>query len=325
MREFLLDRLPAASRSPSGWRPASSSTGPDAPGPATSPTGRTRSCGSTGRCARAGRPVRRRGAVRRRPSRRRRQTALPGHDPARGARARVRAGPVARLFGLPDLAAAHRLDRLTAGVLLLTCDRRHRAAYARLFQEGGVTKTYEALAPFDPAGVPADCDEPHREATRQPAGRVVTGEPNSETLVELVETRGRYARYRLTPATGKTHQLRLHLAALGLPIVGDPLYPGVAGRRRRRLQHPAAAGGTPAPLHRPGRRSPARLHQSVRPRLARRAPFSRLVCGFDREYPVKSTGLRRGNESAPRASRRKPSPAPARHEPSQRGRGLARR
>ena len=57
--------------------------------------------------------------------------------------------------------------------------------------------------------------------------QVVAGEPNAETLVELLETRGRYARYRLTPTSGKTHQLRVHLAALGLPILGDPLYPFV--------------------------------------------------------------------------------------------------
>jgi len=56
---------------------------------------------------------------------------------------------------------------------------------------------------------------------------VVSGEPNAETFVELVEVRGQHARYRLTPTTGKTHQLRVHMAALGLPIVGDSLYPTV--------------------------------------------------------------------------------------------------
>ncbi|MFZ0531374.1 MAG: pseudouridine synthase [Propionicimonas sp.] len=129
---------------------------------------------------------------------------------------------------LPDLAPAHRLDRLTAGVLVLTAQRAHRAAYAGLFQEGRAEKTYEALAPFDPA-----LDFPRRVITRIEKRRgslqaeVVAGEPNAETLVEVVETRGRHARYRLTPSTGKTHQLRLHLAMLGLPILGDPLYPRV--------------------------------------------------------------------------------------------------
>ncbi|HEX5336606.1 MAG TPA: pseudouridine synthase [Propionicimonas sp.] len=131
-------------------------------------------------------------------------------------------------LGLPELAAAHRLDRLTAGVLVLTRERRYRAAYAGVFQTGDVHKTYEALAPFDPT-----LEFPRRIANRIEKRRgslqaeVVDGEPNAETLVELLETRGDYGRYRLTPTTGKTHQLRLQLATLGLPIVGDPLYPAI--------------------------------------------------------------------------------------------------
>lgn len=131
-------------------------------------------------------------------------------------------------LGLPDLAPAHRLDRLTAGVLVLTVHREHRAAYAGVFQTQAVRKTYEALAPFDRA-----LEFPRRVTSRIEKRRgslqaeVVDGEPNAETLVELIETRGRYAHYRLTPATGKTHQLRVHMASLGLPILGDPLYPTV--------------------------------------------------------------------------------------------------
>lgn len=131
-------------------------------------------------------------------------------------------------LGLPDLAPAHRLDRLTAGVLVLTAQREHRAAYASLFQAQQVQKTYEALAPYDPA-VELPCRVSNR--IEKPRGSlqavVVEGEPNAATLIELDEVRGRYASYRLTPATGKTHQLRVHLAGLGLPILGDPLYPTV--------------------------------------------------------------------------------------------------
>lgn len=129
---------------------------------------------------------------------------------------------------LPELAPAHRLDRLTAGVLVLTVQRAHRGPYAALFQSRSVEKTYEALAAYDPS----------LELPRRVVGRIekrrghlqaetVDGEPNAETLVELVERRDPWARYRLTPRTGKTHQLRLHLAALGVPIVGDSLYPVV--------------------------------------------------------------------------------------------------
>jgi tRNA pseudouridine32 synthase/23S rRNA pseudouridine746 synthase len=130
---------------------------------------------------------------------------------------------------LPELAPAHRLDRLTAGVLVFTTRREYRGAYAGVFQSGNAHKTYEALAPFDPA-----LEFPRRIVGRIEKRRdslqaeLVDGEPNTETLVELVEAGGAYARYKLTPTTGKTHQLRVHMASLGLPIVGDSLYPTVA-------------------------------------------------------------------------------------------------
>jgi tRNA pseudouridine32 synthase/23S rRNA pseudouridine746 synthase len=129
---------------------------------------------------------------------------------------------------LPELAPAHRLDRLTAGVLVFSVRREYRGAYAGVFQSRNALKTYEALAPFDPA-----LEFPRRLTGRIEKRRgvlqaeLVPGEPNAETLVEVMETRGDYARYRLTPLTGKTHQLRVQMAELGLPIVGDSLYPTI--------------------------------------------------------------------------------------------------
>lgn len=129
---------------------------------------------------------------------------------------------------LPELAPAHRLDRLTAGVLVFTARREYRGAYAGVFQSRDAHKTYEALARFDPA-----LEFPRRIVGRIEKSRdslqalLVPGEPNTETLVEIAEVRGGYARYRLTPTTGKTHQLRVHMASVGLPIVGDSLYPTV--------------------------------------------------------------------------------------------------
>jgi len=73
------------------------------------------------------------------------------------------------------------------------------------------------------------------------AAREVPGEPNAISRIELLERHEGLGRYRLLPRTGQTHQLRVHMNALGLPILGDPLYPvvaaaGPAGDFRRPLQ-----------------------------------------------------------------------------------------
>jgi tRNA pseudouridine32 synthase/23S rRNA pseudouridine746 synthase len=130
-----------------------------------------------------------------------------------------------RELGLPELSPAHRLDRLTAGVLLFTTRRELRGAYQMLFARGLVRKTYLARAAVDP-----DLVLPRLVRSRivkrrgQLQAVCEPGTPNAETLVELIAPDGLY---RLTPRTGRTHQLRVHMASLGLPIAGDPLYPNV--------------------------------------------------------------------------------------------------
>jgi tRNA pseudouridine32 synthase / 23S rRNA pseudouridine746 synthase len=130
-----------------------------------------------------------------------------------------------RELGLPELSPAHRLDRLTAGVLLFTARRELRGAYQTMFARDAVHKTYLARAAVNPdVALPRVIQSRiikrrgHLQAVEEP------GEPNAETLVESISSDGLY---RLTPRTGRTHQLRVHMASLGMPIYGDPLYPNV--------------------------------------------------------------------------------------------------
>ncbi|MFD6531140.1 RluA family pseudouridine synthase [Streptomyces sp. NPDC060184] len=138
---------------------------------------------------------------------------------------------VARLrheLGLPGLQPAHRLDRLTAGLVLFVVRPEDRGAYQTLFRDRLVRKEYEAVAGYDPElALPRTVRSRIVKEHGVVAAREVPGEPNSESRVELLEHRGGLGRYRLLPATGRTHQLRLHMATLGLPLVNDPLYPVV--------------------------------------------------------------------------------------------------
>jgi tRNA pseudouridine32 synthase/23S rRNA pseudouridine746 synthase len=132
-------------------------------------------------------------------------------------------------LGLPDLSPLHRLDRDTRGVLAFAVNAQTRAAYQALWRDRAVLKVYEAIAPWrDDLEFPLTAR--HRLVEPEGAGfmqmRVVEGEANAETLVERLQALdGHLALYRLTPHTGRKHQLRAQLAALGLPIVNDRLYP----------------------------------------------------------------------------------------------------
>ncbi|WP_369239192.1 pseudouridine synthase [Streptomyces sp. R21] len=135
-----------------------------------------------------------------------------------------------RELDIPALGAAHRLDRLTAGLVLFTVRPEERGAYQSLFRDRLVRKEYEAVAPYD-----EELELPRTVRSRilkergVMAAQEVEGEPNAVTTVELREQRDDHGLYRLTPSTGQTHQLRVHMCALGLPLLGDPLYPTVTG------------------------------------------------------------------------------------------------
>jgi tRNA pseudouridine32 synthase/23S rRNA pseudouridine746 synthase len=127
---------------------------------------------------------------------------------------------------LDTLVPVHRIDRETAGVVVFSVNPSTRGAYASLFQRREVSKVYEALSRARPA-----LDFPATRRSRVVAGepffrmREVEGEPNSETRVDLLAARVDVSLYEARPLTGRKHQVRLHLAALGLPVLNDRLYP----------------------------------------------------------------------------------------------------
>ncbi|RIJ68918.1 pseudouridine synthase [Nakamurella silvestris] len=129
---------------------------------------------------------------------------------------------------LPDLSPAHRLDRVTAGLVLCTLRPEIRGRYQTLFADRRVRKTYEAVAGHRPELTwPRTVRSRILKEAGTPVAREVPGEPNAETVIELVEVRGQLARYLLYPHTGRTHQLRIQMNSLGLPILGDNFYPRI--------------------------------------------------------------------------------------------------
>lgn len=129
-------------------------------------------------------------------------------------------------LGLADLVPLHRIDRETAGLVLFSVQPTERAAYHALFSQRTIEKTYEAVAAWrDDLALPLSYRSrvgPAAEFFRQ---QEEVGPANAETRIALLRHLGCHALYQLTPSSGRRHQLRVQMAALGLPIVGDTLYP----------------------------------------------------------------------------------------------------
>ncbi|MDS9875150.1 pseudouridine synthase [Pseudomonas protegens] len=133
-----------------------------------------------------------------------------------------------RRLGNPHLVPLHRIDRHTAGLVLLSANPDSRSAYQSLFPTRKIEKRYEAIA----------AALPQLNFPLLHKSRLVDGEPffrmqeaqgpsNTETAIEVREKHGELWRYALYPVTGKKHQLRVHMNALGAAICNDPFYPEV--------------------------------------------------------------------------------------------------
>ncbi len=127
---------------------------------------------------------------------------------------------------VPDLVPIHRIDRDTAGLVLFSLQAASRDAYSALFRERRVEKTYEAIAPFDAAlAMPQRRESRIRVGAHFMQQAEVPGPVNAITDIDVLEVCGPWARYRLRPLSGQRHQLRVHMLALGLPILNDGMYP----------------------------------------------------------------------------------------------------
>jgi tRNA pseudouridine32 synthase / 23S rRNA pseudouridine746 synthase len=129
--------------------------------------------------------------------------------------------------GIEDLAPLHRIDRETAGLVLFSVNKKSRGLYGKLFMDGLVEKTYQALSAYRPPQETASWDVANRMERGEPWFRMKTvpGRVNARSAIHLKEVKGALARFVLLPRTGKTHQLRLHMSGLGFGILNDRYYP----------------------------------------------------------------------------------------------------
>ncbi len=131
-------------------------------------------------------------------------------------------------LGLTDLTPIHRIDKDTAGLVMFSCQPATRGIYHQLFEQRKIHKTYHAIAATRHDLTYPLCHK-SRLASAEEFFRMseVSGLHNSETHIHLLEDRGKHSLYQLNPVTGKKHQLRVHMAALGMPLVNDVLYPAI--------------------------------------------------------------------------------------------------
>jgi tRNA pseudouridine32 synthase/23S rRNA pseudouridine746 synthase len=138
-----------------------------------------------------------------------------------------------RKTGLTALAPMHRLDRETAGVVLFSVRPATRGPYHRLFAEGTLDRNYMAVANVSVAPDRRRWRVENRLEEGDPwfRRRIVDGLKNAITEIELLQLQGGVGLFRIRPKTGKKHQIRVHMASIGFPIVGDPFYPEITDKQ----------------------------------------------------------------------------------------------
>ena len=129
--------------------------------------------------------------------------------------------------GNPSLSPINRIDRGTAGLVLISVNKETRGMYQQMFMNGLVQKTYEAVADFPDGSEQTEWLVENRIEQGEPWFRMKTcaGRINARSRIRLVKVKVSRARVHLFPATGKKHQLRIHLSGLGFPIINDRYYP----------------------------------------------------------------------------------------------------
>ncbi|PKH05547.1 pseudouridine synthase [Moritella sp. Urea-trap-13] len=152
--------------------------------------------------------------------------------------------------GIETLVTAHRLDRATAGLMLLCKIPEQRSIYHDLFKHGNITKHYQAIARLTPQLKQLHDEDnlplPHcwtvknRIVKGNPTFtmQIAEGEANSHSTIALIAVKGEFGLFKLSPITGKTHQLRLHMDSLGMPLVNDRLYPTLLDRCDDNFEQP---------------------------------------------------------------------------------------
>jgi tRNA pseudouridine32 synthase/23S rRNA pseudouridine746 synthase len=144
-----------------------------------------------------------------------------------------------RTLAMDHLVPLHRLDRETAGLVMFSKNVQTRDLYHALFREHRITKTYTAVASFNRGRqYPFTYRSRLVNAAEFYRRQEVDGEPNSETHIDVIKQDDAMALYKLNPVSGKTHQLRVHMAALGMPILNDTYYPVLTNWKRDDFSKP---------------------------------------------------------------------------------------